>query len=175
MRTLLPLLLLCLISLPSLAQPVYKSVDEHGRVTYSDKPPREGRGEAAQLPPVNTVPAEERRAPAETEQSPEEARIEYRVQLVSPAPESSVPPGQRNLPISVQTDPPLAPGHVIAYYMDDELLAETSERQFVVQEIFRGTHQIVADVIDAEGQVLGSSETISVHVHRPSLLNPNRR
>lgn len=175
MRTVLIGTLLLSLASPTLGQTIYKSVDENGNVSYSDRPPEGARSESAEtLPPVNTLPEQKptRSYPnSAREETDDEATIEYTLSLASPAPESSVPPGQRDLPIVLNADPGLAPGHAFAFYMDGELLAETRSNQYVVKEIFRGAHQIRGMIVDENGNVLRETETITIYVHRPSKLN----
>lgn len=175
MRTVLIGTLLSLLASPTLGQAIYKSVDEDGNVSYSDRPPNGAQPESSEtLPPVNTLP-EQKPSPASRNRDrgneEERAAIDYQLSLASPAPESSVPPGQRDLPIVLNASPALAPGHAFAFYLDGELLAETRSNQYVVEEIFRGAHQIRGMIIDENGNMLRETETITIYVHRPSKLN----
>lgn len=154
------------------AQAIYRTVDEDGRVTYSDRPPAdEQEREEAQLPPINSAAETRPRARGQQQNREQRDAVRYQVDILSPAPESSVPPGQRDLNIVVGLDRDLRPGDFLAIYRNDELLTETRERQFLVQEITRGSHQIEVEVISADGELLGASEPVTVHVHRPSVLN----
>ncbi len=109
MRTVLIGTLLLSLASPTLGQTIYKSVDENGNVSYSDRPPEGGRSESAEtLPPVNTLPEQKptRSYPnSAREETDDEATIDYTLSLASPAPESSVPPGQRDLPIVLNAEP----------------------------------------------------------------------
>lgn len=168
-------LLLSLAS-PALGQAIYKSVDDEGNVSYSDQPPEGARSEDAEtLPPVNSLPEQRpnNRTANQRRGSGQEDRetIEYSLSLATPAPEASVPPGQRDLPIVLNASPGLAAGHAFAFYMDGELMAETESNEYVVEEIFRGAHQIRAEIVDENGEVLQETETITIYVHRPSVLN----
>lgn len=172
MRHFLLLVTLMLVSLLTMAQPIYKTVDEEGRVTYSDKPPRGDRnGASAELPPVNNVPgqaAPPRRPVPSDGEAPEP--VNYSIEIIAPSPDSSVPPGQRDLPISVQLQPALQPGHTLTYYLDGDPVAETQSTQHIVKEIYRGTHTIRVEVLGPRGQVLAATAPVTVHVHRPSVI-----
>lgn len=176
MRTVLIGTLLSLLAAPTLGQTIYKSVDENGNVFYSDRPPEGTKQEdAVQLPPVNALPEQPQGSnpyPANTPPNNErDAAIDYSLSLASPAPESHVNPGQRDLPIVLNASPALAPEHRFAFYMDGKLLAESRSNQYVVEEIYRGEHQIRAMIIDENGNMLQETETITIYVHRPSKLN----
>lgn len=168
---------LLLTSLLASAQSIYKTVDEEGRVTYSDQPPKQSqKAESPELPPVNSVPEQQvsRSNDARERDTETEPEVQYAIELVSPQSEASIPPGQRDLPISVYLEPALQPDHTLIYYLDNEPIAETRSLQHTVQEIIRGTHTIQVEVLDAQGQSLSSSNSVTIHVHRPSLLSPGR-
>ncbi|ROQ18610.1 uncharacterized protein DUF4124 [Marinimicrobium koreense] len=172
MRSALLLITLMLFSLLTVAQPIYKTVDEEGRVSYSDKPPRGVQEDASdELPPVNNVPGQpvspQRRATAE-EEAPDP--VDYSIEIVSPQPDSSVPPGQRDLPISVRLQPALQPGHALVYYLDGDPVAETRSTQHIVREIYRGTHTVRVEILNPQGQSLAATAPITIHVHRPSVI-----
>lgn len=167
----------CLVSLGislSQAGEIYKTVDEDGRVTYSDKPPRQQKkADKAELPPVNSMERIEKPRPSPRDSVPasqNEQAIDYQLNLASPEQDAQVPPGQRDLVIRVELNPPLAPEHQLAYYMDGEEIARGRDSQYRIEEIFRGTHQIRVAILDQTGQTLRTSDTRRVHVHRPSLL-----
>lgn len=174
MRILLVLIGITFWSSMAAAQPVYKTVDEEGRVTYSDKPPAQReQGDEAQLPAVNTMPEQRVQRSGQNRQrnQPQAEVPNYQLYIINPTPESSVPPGQRDLNIVAGLEPNLAPGHTLAFYMDGERLTQTRERQFLVQEIYRGSHTIEVEVLDADGRAITRSEPVVVHVHRPSVIN----
>ena len=176
MRLLQTITALCLLGLgisPIQAGEIYKTVDEDGRVTYSDKPPRQHSGSKAELPPVNSMDKTEkpRASPkASVPASQTEQTIDYQLNLVSPERDAQVPPGQRDLVIRVDLNPPLAAGHRLVYYMDGQEITRGHNQQYRIEEIFRGSHQIRVTIVNQAGEVLRESDTRQVHVHRPSLL-----
>ena len=112
------------------------------------------------------MPSERRPAPARSSNHPN-----YNVTIVSPTHEHTVPPGQRDLIIAVTTDHLLSRGAQFAYYMNGELLGIESTNNFSIQEIIRGAHTLHVEVQDPEGDVLSTSETVTVFVRRVSVLN----
>lgn len=157
------------------ADKIYKTEDEQGRTVYSDKPSKAAQ-EQTELPPVNDMPAPERRPSFEPESEAQrqgnEEPIEYGVQIVQPANETTLTAGERDLPIRVELSPSLQAGHSLAYYLDNELIQQTQSTQVTIEEIFRGRHTLAVDVIDQQGRILGRSEPVVVFVHRPSRLLP---
>lgn len=177
MKTFVCCLLALLWSLPLSAE-IYKIKDKEGNVIYTDSPelveqskqPRE----VVELGPINTQPAVEPQFNFEAApEEEEEQEVSYVVDLVSPQDESHVPPGQRNLEVAVRLEPQLQPGDRIQFIMDGKPLAPPSEdRSYVIEEIFRGTHTISAQIVNEQGQVLATTPTATVYVHRPSRLTP---
>lgn len=176
-----PLLVSCgvalsaLLALNALADTIYKSRDAQGRIIYSDQP-QPGAVEQRQLPSINTMePSDPQAYPPQLVRDSEPAAIDYDVRIDAPASETSVPPGQRDLTITVSLEPQLAPGHSLAYYQNDALLLETRQKQLIIEEIFRGAHTLEVAVINEEGDVLSRSEPVVVYVHRVGLNSPARR
>ncbi|MDQ2076031.1 DUF4124 domain-containing protein [Marinimicrobium sp. ABcell2] len=175
MRRLLAFCCLALFALSATADTIYKSRDAQGRVVYSDQP-RPGADTQTQLPPLNTMePGQTQAQPQSAPRQTEEEPIRYQVRIDAPVQDSSVPPGQRDLTISVSVEPQLQQGHYLAFYQNNDLLEETRRSQLIIEEIFRGSHTLEVDVIDEDGRILGSSEPVVVHVHRPSLHSPARQ
>ena len=155
---------------------VYKSVDKYGNVTYTDDPgtaQKSGKSEKIEVRPTNVMPAGKAIEITEPEASSqsERDRPNYAIRIVSPADEHTVTPGQRDLIIAVSLQAPLQDNAQIAYYMDGELLGKGTVNNYSIREIYRGEHKIYAQVESAKGKVLSKSATVTVYVHRASVLN----
>jgi hypothetical protein len=173
LRQLITSVLSASFCLPLLAQAgeIYKTVDEQGRVIYSDRPSSQP-GERVTLPPVNTLPSDiTRPASGYPPSQAREPAIDYQVRIVSPQDNATVPPGQRDLAIAVSLNRPLHRDHLLMFMMDGEPLEETRNNSVVVREITRGAHSLHVEVIDARGNTLTRSGSITVNVHRPSVIN----
>ena len=169
------LALLCTAGVSLAEEEVYKTTDKYGNVIYSDVPiptrPDETT-EKVQVRETNTMPATERinlerRSPRQ--EDPASEHPDYNVRIVSPTHETTVPPGQRDLIIAVSTDYPLKKGARFAYYMDGELLGRETVNNFSIHEIIRGAHNLVVKVESQEGEVISTSESVTVFVHRASI------
>lgn len=151
---------------------VYKVVDKDGTVRYTDKPPTEN-AEKIKLREVNTVPGAEP-LPQSTPVSsyePREAAINYQIGIISPRADVTIPVGQRDLAIAVTVNPGLQEGHLLVYFMNGELLEETTLNNIVVKDVPRGSHTLVVEAINADGQSLGISPPVIVNVIRPNINN----
>jgi len=153
---------------------IYKTVDKNGNVTFSDKAP-EG-GEAIDVKPANTLPAITRpQQPAD--RAEDDDSISYSaLNIVSPANDSSVDHGPGNFTVSVSVQPELDEDHRLRLYIDGAAHGrDSSKTSFSLTNVHRGTHTLQVRIIDAEGYSLMTSPTVSVHVFRPSVLQPGFR
>lgn len=164
------LVVLALVALtPGGLADVYKTVDENGRITYSDQPVNES-SQKMDLPDINTQPAP---APRPSRRQPPagdpDIPTNYTVRITHPPAELQIQPDQRDLNIQVTTSPQLYSQHELRVTDNGEVLSGLQ-----IQEITRGTHTFVASVYDANGRLLGQSAPVEVHVHRPTLNSPAR-
>lgn len=152
---------------------VYKTVDKDGRVIYTDKPTSDN-AQKVELREINTVPSPPplpQSTPVESFQS-QTAAISYKIGIISPRNELIIPVGQRDLAIAVKVEPKLQPGHLLVYFMNGELLEETEMSNIIVKDAPRGTHTLVVEAIDTNGQSLGTSAPVSVSLMRPIAKKP---
>jgi len=155
----------------------YKWVDEDGIVHYSDRP-HEG-AEIIQLPSYHrpSTPAA-RPAPARTTQpaaeEPEEQATGYEhLSVASPASEETLWNLEGTLNVSLDLQPSLRPGHRVRVYFDGQPRMVTGT-SFQIEEVFRGTHNIQAEILDRAGRLMIRSETNQFYVQQTSVLNPAR-
>jgi|SRR5690554_4560682 len=167
------LMLICLATTGHANNEVYKTTDQYGNVIYSDAPIPTRTGETTEKVRVrdtNTMPSTPQRVePRPSRQQSSSSQPDYQVRIVSPTPETSVPPGQRDLIIAVSTALPLPRGAMFAYYMNGELLGRTQVNNYSIREIIRGAHSLEVKVESETGELLSSSEPVTVYVHRASI------
>lgn len=150
------------------AADVYKTVDKDGNITYTDKPSTE-KAEKLELREINTVPGAEplpQSSPVNSYDS-QPAALNYQIAIISPRSDVTIPVGQRDLAIAINLNPGLQQGHLLVYFMNGELLEETTMNNIIVKDVPRGTHTLVVEAIDANGQSLGTSAPVIVNVIRP--------
>ncbi|TNE83299.1 MAG: DUF4124 domain-containing protein [Gammaproteobacteria bacterium] len=169
-RLLAALALLSAMALPAAAQ-VYKQVDEHGNVTYTDNPPADEKGaEPLKLPAINTQPALQPK-PKPSKKASESSGYEE-VSILSPAQDATIPPGQLNVVVQVFLKPALKPGHLVQLLHNGQPQGEPAyATSFSIDQLIRGEHSLQARVVDEEGTVIASSSAITIHVKRASRLN----
>lgn len=148
---------------PAATAEVYSWIDEQGRVIYSDKPvpgakriEKRGLGKAGAEP--NAPDGRERGYTGPYQAfdilKPEQGAI-------------STEMGSR-LEVSLLVVPGLLPEHQIEVVLDGAPLGEGERNtQFLLQGMSVGTHQLQARVVDADGGVVATTNTIDFHF-RPS-------
>lgn len=161
------LLSLALLNEVTAQQQVYKIVDENGKVTYTDDP-GDKPAEKVDIPKANVVPPVTPRP--RSQRPPENSNVpsQYEVKIVAPAHEAQLNPGDRDVTIGVATEPSLHPKHHIQI-SDNGQINRANGSSLTITNIIRGAHTISAQVINEKGQVIGTSNSITIYVHRPSV------
>jgi len=155
------LLFLCLLAATAvLAQEAYRWVDEDGVVHYSDRP-REG-AERILLPAPNVVPTSRvtrpTAAPRDDESAAEPPTARYdSIEIMSPAAEETLWNIEGVLSVSVALRPALQPGHQVRAYHNGQM-TPVSGTSFQLQEVWRGSHSIQVEVVDATGKLMIRSQ-----------------
>ncbi|AFT68907.1 PKD domain containing protein [Alloalcanivorax dieselolei B5] len=150
---------------------IFRSVDEHGNVTFTDAPPEGRDAEAVRIGPTNTVPGPQRARPsAEPPESSQPVFGGYqRLAIVSPQPNATVRNPEGAISVEVALEPALQAGHRLEILDNGKPLSGTALR-----DPERGSHVLVARVLDQQGKELKRSAAVTVHVHRTSRLQSGR-
>lgn len=168
MRAVIILIALLLTNV-SIAE-VYKTTDKDGNVVYSDSP-KSGNAEKVELREINTVP------PSPSTYTPNYSNaqppsVNYQIDIISPRDNLIIPVGQRDLAIAVSLDQELQANHLLVYFLNGDLIEETRMTNILVKDVPRITHQITVEVIDENGQSLGTSSPVSVSFMGPANKKP---
>jgi len=157
------------------AAQIYKWVDEDGVVHYSDQP-MEG-AETIDLPEANSMaPASVRRAaPAgggtQDDGSDDGRPFSYQsLSIGTPAPEQTLWNIQGTLNVTLNLQPGLRPGDRVRIYFDGEPQLVDAV-QFELGEVWRGEHNLQAEVLDQTGKLMIRSEPVRFYVQQTSVLN----
>lgn len=170
--------LMLLVGLPLSGQAaVYKWVDPAtGNVVYSDQP-RQG-AEKLELPQVQTyhaspVPSQPPDEGANHAAQAEPAYTQFAI--VSPTNEKTIRNTAGVVDMTVAVKPPLdvRDGHRISVVLDDKReYGPTKNLHFSLKNVERGTHTLQAFIKDKDGQVLATSDVVTVFVKQHSRLQP---
>lgn len=156
---------------------VYKTVDENGNVTYTDRPPADG-SKPIELAPISVIETPEYvRAPEKTAEDVEEVslktlRRDYRdFAIVSPQPEESIwsPDGPVSIAWHAQLD--LQQGMQVTILLDGKKQATTTQQMIVVPGLERGEHTVKAELRDSKNRTVATTQQIVFYVRQPGLNN----
>lgn len=153
-----------MFSMPLDAAEVYKVVDEQGRVTFTDSPPQGSKAEKVEILESNRLPPAPPR-PAQPENQRQSAVPDYRLAITYPPNDFHVTPGIRDLDVEISVQPALRAGHRLELTDNGQVVPGRTLQNIVV----RGTHVLLARIVDRDSNVVAESEPIQIHVHRPSV------
>lgn len=170
-----------LVAAGSVLAQAYRWVDEDGIVHYSDRP-HEG-AERIVLPSDNRVVRTAPRPPAEPptmaarrtgerqqlEQQPPVFRYES-LTISSPGAEETLWNIEGVLNVALRVSPALRPEDQVRVYFDGEeqLVSGTN---FQIQEVWRGVHNIQAEIVDSTGRLMARSLPNRFYVQQNSIAN----
>lgn len=156
---------------------VYRSVDEFGNVVYSDTPVEGSEEIRLNVAPGYETPVVPDLAPqviTEQEQTEELEEPNYQVTVVSPEHDQSIRDNAGTVTIEVHVQPELNQerGDLIQFQLDGQVVGQAQpSTSFTLTNIDRGSHIVVASVIDKTGKILKRSRSVLFHLHRRSLIN----
>ncbi len=156
----------------------YTWVDEDGVVHYSDRP--QPGAKQIVLPEANTVRT--RRVTRDTgsagdsdETTPDTGPFRYEsLEVAAPAPEETLWNIEGILSVSLALSPALQPGHQVRVYFDGTPRT-VSGTSFQIEEVYRGVHNIQAEVLDETGRLMIRSLPNRFYVQQNTVNLPGRR
>lgn len=165
--------LMSLVCSLAVAATVYKWVDEHGVVHYSDQPHPNAQKmnvQAAQTYKAADMPATPGGPPA----PPASAQpTPYQGCAIAQPADDQTLTNVDSLTVIVRTDPALRSGDQIFLVLDGQPLngGAATGSQFTLTSVDRGTHTLQALVRDSDGGIMCQTPGVTYHVHQPSVLN----
>jgi Domain of unknown function (DUF4124) len=152
----------------------YKWVDQNGVTHYSDTPAPGAQVVDLQSAQTFTPSASTGTSRAQTATSAAGQQVPYRLDLWKPENDETFQNTGNTVTARVRIEPDLQAGHSIWFYLDGKRvdgLPGTGE-SFSLNNVFRGTHTLVAVVTDQTGKQIVSSPTVTFHMHQTSILAP---
>jgi hypothetical protein len=175
MKRALWVLLVLAAALPAMATTVYRWVDSHGVVHYSDQPHpgavrvNLGTPQTIHFKTPSTEPGE-----TPIQNAPKE-RQEYRVTILAPADGTTLRPAKHEVRARIKVSPPLGARALLQYSLDGSPLGKpTAATEVLIKKVYRGTHNLSATVLAANGASAGSA-TSTFYVHQHSVLFQRHR
>ena len=173
MRYLLLLLSLTL-SFGAFAQnKVYKRVNPDGSVEYSDQPI--AGAEVMNVPKGSTftMPQTPGSAATSTTTTPQEPSISYEsLEITRPMNDETIRSNEGKLTALARVVPDLASDHRFRWSMDGEVIQNVNSPELRLNNIDRGSHTLQAEIVDADGKVIISSDSITFHLMRYRIPSP---
>lgn len=187
-RLLFPLTLLFLLVFAVTAQAeIYKVVDEHGNVIYTDKKPSPDaeplqlRGLSIISPqlPTTTPPSQREDEESEEEEgitSIRELRRSYSdFAVVSPEHDQTIIGNENPMTVVWNTRYQLQPGMKVTVYLDGTAREPSASPAIDLGRLDRGTHQVYAVLTDTRNRRIATTETVDFHVRQFSVNFPIRQ
>lgn len=167
----------CLLALPAIgAAEIYRIVDQDGNVTFTDRAPSDDAEplQLPDLPVVGTEPAEPLpeadTEAAGQEPTPRELRRRYRdFRITRPLQEESFWGTANTVVVSWTSKESLLPGMSVRLFVDGKVERDTRETM-VALTLDRGEHSVYAELRDARGRRLVTTETVTFFVKQQSAL-----
>ena len=154
----------------------YKWVDENGVVHYSDKPhdgwervelPTDGQ----RPPPRPAATPRSLGGPVEEAQPSQPFSYES-LAIGSPSAEETLWNIEGVLNVSLNLQPRLQPGHRVRVYFDGEPRFVTGT-SFQIEEVYRGVHNIQAEILDEAGNLMIRSLPNRFYVQQNTIVRAN--
>nr|WP_262411504.1 DUF4124 domain-containing protein [Halomonas utahensis] len=162
----------------TVAGEIYRHEDENGNVTYSDEP-ADDDSEAMELDPLPEVSLPDGTARERRDRSSESERDDgndgqqgyQSIEVTQPEHDSAFWRGDGLVVVRFQSQPSLRSGHHYALELDGERTRQSRSTSFTLENMNRGTHEVVIHVVNANGETVSSSDVTRFTLHRPSQLN----
>lgn len=169
---------LAAVSLSSYADKVYRSVDAQGNVVFTDTP--QPNAQEVTLPPLQSYSSPEVDTPAPGPQKfknrLKQPVIQYSLSIASPQNQATIWDNEGNVLVVVATNPPLNGQLQVEVLVDGQKVPGSPQRTtFQVTGLDRGAHQIQAQLVDDNGAVIATSDTVTIYLQKTSTLAPARR
>ncbi len=159
------------IAAPAVAE-IYKRTNPDGSVEFTDVP-RSDEEKPVPLSPMSTFKATPapRRSTSNTQA---DAKKYSAISVTSPANETTIRDNTGTVAVSVSLSPALRSGHQLVLMVDGEQKGKSTSGSFTLNNLDRGSHSLVAKVVDKAGKTLISSAPVTVYLFRQSVIRPNR-
>lgn len=96
-----------------------------------------------------------------------DAAVYTSLQIIAPAQDGTIRDNNGTVNITIVLVPFLKSNNQIAIFLDGKQIGEPqATSQFILQNVDRGTHTLLAKVINNKGVILQQSNEVTFHLHR---------
>ena len=170
----LTLVIVLLVTPPLLlAGAVYKNVQPDGTVVYSDQPAQ--GAEELKLPELQTYTptpirgGDDQDRAASAAADPAGFAGYQTVAVSSPEDDATLRDNAGTVSVSLTLEPALQVKHSVDIRMDGQSIGKGRGTSISLTNVDRGTHTLLAVVLDETGKEVGRSDTLTFHLNRASL------
>lgn len=163
-------LLVFLVTICAAQAQIYKWTDSKGDVHFSDVP--HPGAEKIEIPEAQTyappTPKSEMVPTPSPKKTASDEQKYSKIEIVQPHNLETFRSSQGYIMVAVQLEPPLQKGDKLQLQFDRSPLGEPQVSPvFQLSGIYRGSHTISVQVLDASGNVLDESDSITVYMQNP--------
>lgn len=158
------------------AQQIYRTVDENGKVVFTDAPPAKASStEAVDIRHINTTPGlkteQRNKAASSAPQAPSKAAlVEQEVRITQPKQEETIPNGPGNFSVAVKVKPKLRSNQSLQLFIDGVPYNQPQRAAtWSLTNIFRGQHELTVGIVESDGEANVMSPPVTVYVQRPRI------
>lgn len=172
----LALIAICLMmqTFTATADQVYFWKDKNGVTHFSDTPPIDKPAMTQQVdvinPPVSSPPIPQ---PTETPTAETEKKTDYTVSITSPINQETIRDNEGKIDVQVSIQPEAPQNGEVMQLLVDEKRFPCNIGSGTCQsfDIERGPHQLKTELFDKSGNLISSSEVVSVYLFKTTQLN----
>lgn len=152
---------------------VYKRVLPDGSVIFSDQPGPDAEEIETPKPQTFTPPPTSTIIAPQTNSDKKPSAPYASLTITTPVHDETIRDNTGNVSVSVSIEPPLQTqaAHKILIKLDGQVVGRPSTtQQLTLENVDRGTHTVQASVLNATGNTLLDSESVTFHMKRESTL-----
>lgn len=150
------------------AAKIYVWRNESGVLVFSDSP-RPGAEEAEE---VNIRTQNNTMSSVDTsvlDIKPKEIKDDYQVEIIQPINNATVRDNTGSIYISGRIKPVFTRGHNIQLYLNGQPYEKPQQQaMFLLRGLDRGEHQVRMELINNNGKIIASSDSVTFYMHRAS-------
>ncbi|WP_298626936.1 DUF4124 domain-containing protein [uncultured Legionella sp.] len=152
---------------------IFQWTDSQGVVHFSDQPHPGAKqlnipDSQGYTPPASTAGGASSQEEQKTEHPSNDEPKYSKIAIIQPLNDATIRNNQGYIIVAVEMEPALAEGDALQMVFDGAPLGEPqSNTLFQLNGIYRGTHTMAVQILNSDGDILLTSESITIHMHRP--------
>lgn len=156
------ILLCCLVTNIGISQAeIYQWTDSQGNVHFSDEP--HPNAKSIELPKAQTFSSPKIELPKTDDKTTNgKPQASYTIKILAPVDEATIRNNQNTINVSLDITPSLKKGDKVQIVLDGTPIGSpVKNTSFIINDVYRGTHTIVAKVVNKDGKVLNTSKAVT--------------